>query len=133
MRSIKSKHCRDCCPSAPGANEYVMIRDTGIRLKLTSINTRVLILPTGFVHSAWRRRMPNGSRNDQQLKLRPRRPDLRRASARRAAGTCRSRWGLAKSVSLRAGCGKVGAEITGLNYEQSPAAQGRLRTGCHDP
>src|ERR1035438_10351606 len=86
MRLIKSKHCRDLCPSAPGANESVMIRDTGIRLKLTSINTRVLILLTGFVHSAWRRRMPNGSRNDQQLKLRPRRPDLRRASARRVRG-----------------------------------------------
>ena len=39
-----------------------MTRDTGIGLKLTSINTRVLILPTAFVRSAWPRCAPKRAR-----------------------------------------------------------------------
>jgi hypothetical protein len=53
-----------------------MMRDTGIRLRLTCINTRALISPTAFVRSAWKNCMPNGSTKDQQLKLRPRKPDI---------------------------------------------------------
>src|SRR5664280_2703715 len=81
MRSNKSKRCRSCCPSAPGASASAMMRDTGVRLRLTSINTQALILPTAFVHSAWRSCMPNGSTRDLHLKLHPRRPDICRAVA----------------------------------------------------
>jgi len=74
-----------------------MMRDTGIRLKLTSINTRALIFTHGIcstVHREAARQME--AQGISKLKLRLRRPDIRRA-----APTLFSRDGLVCQVVAR--------------------------------